>query len=162
MLHSTFGSGNAYEQKTSMNLTDEYVWREMTLGDVHKLHDEVHPFLYKTFLSADQFRNFNVTSFKVELRKAINVQPQEMLEMERDSNDDFFTRYDKIKKGLKHAKKVMQKNLEYKDTARTIVDLKTNPLQYNDQNFQALENVLKSANQTKEFDALCENLSLWI
>ena len=73
MIHSTFGPGNAYEQKVSMNLTDEFVWREMTLGDVHKLHDEIHPFLYKTFLSVDKFRNFNVTSFKVELRKAINV-----------------------------------------------------------------------------------------
>ena len=30
-----------------------------------------------------------------------------MLEMEADKNDDFFTRYEKIKKGLKHSKKSM-------------------------------------------------------
>ena len=72
--------------------------------------------------------------------------------MEADKNDDFFTRYEKIKKGLKHSKKSMQKNLEYKDTARSIIDLKTNPLQYNDQNFQALENVISKSNQTKYDD----------
>ena len=98
------------------------------MGDVQKLHDDVHSFLYKTFLSADQFRNFNVSSFKIELRKAINVQPQDMLEMEVNKNDDIFSRYDKIKRGLKHAKKVMQKNLDYLDNARSFIDLKLNPL----------------------------------
>ena len=34
MLYTTLGAGNTYEQKISMNLTDEYVWREMTVGDV--------------------------------------------------------------------------------------------------------------------------------
>ena len=69
--------------------------------------------------------------------------------MEVSKDEDIFSRYDKIKRGLKHAKKVMQKNLDYLDNARSFIDLKLNPLQYNDQNFQALENVLKKANQTK-------------
>ena len=48
-IFSAFGSGNVYEQKTSMNLTDEYVWREMTVGDIQQLHSGVHKFLYKVF-----------------------------------------------------------------------------------------------------------------
>ena len=131
-----------------MNLTEEYVWREMTVGDVKQLHGEVHTFLYKVFLYGDQFRNFNVSSFKTELRKAINVPPSE-LQPSDSSQDDFFTKYDKIKKGLKHAKKTMQKNLDYKDKAREIVDLKTNQLQYNDQNFQALGQLVYEANITR-------------
>ena len=93
-----------------MNLTDEFVWREMTVGDVKELHSEVHRFLYKVFHQGDQFRNFNVTSFKVELRKATNVPPDSMIQDNRNS-DDFLTKYDKIKKGLKHAKKSLQKTL---------------------------------------------------
>ena len=48
-IFSAFGSGNVYEQKISMNLTDEYVWREMTVGDIQQLHSGVHKFLYKVF-----------------------------------------------------------------------------------------------------------------
>ena len=68
-----------------------------------------------------------MSSLKTELRKANNVAPTE-LQSSDTSQDDFFTKYDKIKRGLKHAKKTMQKNLEYKDKAREIVDLKANNL----------------------------------
>ena len=79
VVFNTFGEGNVYEQKTSMNLTDEYVWREMTVGDVQEMHRDVHKFLYKVFNQGDQFRNFNVSSLKTDLRKASNVLPSEML-----------------------------------------------------------------------------------
>ena len=49
VVFNTFGEGNVYEEKISMNLTDEYVWREMTVGDVQLLHNDVHKFLYKVF-----------------------------------------------------------------------------------------------------------------
>ena len=51
-----------------------------------------------------------------------------MLELEVNKDDDIFSKYDKIKRGLKHAKKVMQKNLDYLDNARSFIDLKLNPL----------------------------------
>ena len=79
VVFNTFGSGNVYEEKRSMNLTDEYVWREMTVGEVQLLHKDVHKFLYKVFHQGEQFRSFNVTSFKPELRKASNVLPSEMV-----------------------------------------------------------------------------------
>ena len=79
MIFTAFGNGSTYEQKSSLNLTDEFVWRDMTVGDVQKMHAQVHPFLYKVFHSGDQFRNFDVSSFKSELRKVTNVAPQDLM-----------------------------------------------------------------------------------